>query len=74
MNHRGCSRRHKEEKGQPLGERYLFWGVSLQWYNVEFASQGFLMPQATIVKRSGNGTLHIKANREWVDEPMPTDL
>eukprot|EP00980_Cylindrotheca_fusiformis_P020024 scaffold7106_cov121-Cylindrotheca_fusiformis.AAC.6 len=29
---------------------------------------------ATIVKRSGNGTLHIKANREWVDEPMPTDL
>eukprot|EP00980_Cylindrotheca_fusiformis_P023121 scaffold10160_cov79-Cylindrotheca_fusiformis.AAC.2 len=29
-----------------IGERYLFWGVSLQWYNVEFASQGFLMPQS----------------------------
>eukprot|EP00980_Cylindrotheca_fusiformis_P008703 scaffold1866_cov66-Cylindrotheca_fusiformis.AAC.5 len=29
---------------------------------------------ATIVERSGNGALHIKANREWVDEPMPTDL
>ena len=52
----------------------MLWAVRNKWHSGALFSFKFYLHWATLMIRSGNGTVHFHHRKEWVIQGVPLDL